>query len=1104
MGGQNQERDSNTTPKRAGKPYPPAKKKKQHKTPNPAEQVKPDFPIAGIGASAGGLEAFSMLLENLPNNTGMAFVFVQHLAPGHTSMLTELLARKTSMPVSEIRDGMVIQPNKIYVIPPALNLGIMHGRLHLLTPPEKGSPHLPIDYFFQSLAQDQGNRAIGVVLSGSASDGTLGLKAIKAQGGITFAQDEVSATYSSMPHSAIMAGHVDFVLPPKSIAAELARLAQQPYIRHVQIEEQVSKDSLDKIFLLLRKHTGHDFSGYKRSTIDRRIKRRMALHKIDDLDHYVHYLEKSPNEVKQLFQDILINVTAFFRDPETFEALKEYLFPKLMEKRPPEEPLRIWVPGCSTGEEAFSIAIVLTEFLADRPSNISVQIFASDIDETAIQKARIGIYSENDIAGILPERLQRFFIKTASGFQINKMIRDMCIFALQDVIKDPPFSHLDLVCCRNLLIYLGSTLQKKVLTIFHYSLKPSGYLMLGTSETIGSAVDLFALKDKKGKVYIKKSIPTPRFYELGPPISYETTTHVQPYRTEKMADKLHAEAEQLILNSYSPPGVIINEEMEILGFTGRVGPFIEPSSGTANLKLLKMVHPDLLIPLRAAVSEAIKNKTSIKRERMKFHHNDKMQYLNIIVTPLTAASEIRTYLVLFEAALAAEKLFEASAKEPTGPGFQDTELRITELEHELQTTREQMQFIINEQVTVNEELQTANEENQSSNEELQSTNEELESAKEELQSTNEELATVNEEMETRNTELEQVNDDLTNLLNSVHLPIVMLNEKLCIRHFTPMARQLLNLIDTDIGRPLRHIKANIDIPNLDGIVTDVIDSVTGKSMETKDNEGHWYSLQIRPYKTSNNRIAGAVLIFIDITDIKSDPQQARRLAAIVRDSNDAITLSDGDGRILAWNHGAHRMYGYTEAEALNMNILNFTSVEFYNEIKTLLDELKKGGDHISIETKRTSKDGRLLDVWLTFSVLRDGTGNVSAIATTERDITDMKRRLEQANRLAAVVHDSSDAIILWDMDGKVRAWNPRAQQLYGYHEDEAIGMSFDKLVPKEHLSEYHTLLERLKRGEHLAPFCTWRNCKDGRTLEILLTLSTLVDEQGRPTAFVTT
>ena len=961
----------------------------------PPDAAELTFPVVGVGASAGGLDAFTKLLKSLPIDTGMAFVLVQHLDPKHVSLLPELLARATAMPVTEIGDGMRVTPNHVYVMPPNYSLALLHGVLHLMPRPDEYGKHLPIDDFLRSLAEDRQSNAIGVILSGTASDGTLGMKAIKAESGITFAQSEDSAEYDGMPHSAIAAGHVDFVLTPEEIGKELVRIARHPYLRPEETGprgELVSEggDNLNKIFVLLRSRTGNDFTYYKHSTIRRRIKRRMVLHQLEKMEDYVKYLQKQPGELDALFQDILINVTSFFRDPETFEALQQEVFPILMEKRSVERPLRIWVPGCSTGEEVYSVAIALLEFLGDRASNLHIQIFASDIDDKAIDKARQGIYPESVRDNIAPGRLQRFFIKTSSGYQISKAIRDVCVFAVQNVIKDPPFSRLDLICCRNLMIYLGAVLQKKVLHTFHYALLPGRFLMLGTSETIGTFADLFATVDKKSKIYTKKSVAALAGYDfttLPHAATLPAADQTSPARAPSALDLQH-EAERLILTAYGPPGVIINQEMQILHFRGQTGPYIEPSPGSASLNLFKMARQDLALELRAVVHLAIKERNKARKECVRIRDDGSYRIVNLQVLPLSAEESVEPhYLVLFESGNEAPAAAHPDAEAPD-----TTDLRVQTLERELLTNREYMQSIIEEQEATNEELQSANEEIQSANEELQSTNEELETAKEELQSTNEELATINEEHENRNQELMNSNNDLANLLASVELAIVILSDDLHIRRFTPTAKSLLNLIDADIGRPIGNIRPNVSISDLEQRVREVIDTMSTQSIEVQDRDGRCYTLSIRPYKTLDNRIEGVVISFINIDSTKEAEklrqilQQERRLAAVVRDSNDAVTVQDFGGRILAWNRRAQEMYGYTEEEALALNATALIPEQAQEETRSLIERLKRGENVTPCETWRRTRDGREIKIWLTTSVLLGESGNPATIATTEKEI----------------------------------------------------------------------------------------------------------------------
>jgi two-component system CheB/CheR fusion protein len=615
------------------------------------------FPIVGIGASAGGLEAFTQLLKALPTDTGMGFVVVQHLAPKHESVLTEILSRATKMHVTEVRDGMLVEPDHLYVIPPDTNMAILHGRLNLMPRIKVEGQHMPIDYFMRALAQDQGVSAIGVILSGTASDGAQGLAAIKGEGGITFAQDPQSAKYDGMPRSAIAAGVVDFILPPEGIAQELAEISRHPYVAPRVVKPppaQLPEDALYKIFIMLRSAFGVDFTYYKHTTIRRRIMRRMVLHKIEGLDKYIKFLQSNPAELNALYQDVLITVTNFFRDAEEFEALKKQTFPNIIKNRAPDAPIRVWVPGCSTGEEAYSIAISWVEFLTEAATSTPIQIFATDVNDKAIERARVGVYPESIATDVSPERLRRFFVKVDGGYQINKSVRDMCIFARQDVTKDPPFSKMDLISCRNVLIYLGPVLQKRVIPLFHYALSASGFLLLGTSETIGAFSDLFTLIDKKHKIYAKKPTAT------RPTVDFVTRDYGaekgdtgrgigKPSEVEYGGFDIRRETDRIILNKYSPAGITINENLEILQFRGHTGPYLEPVPGVASLNLLKMVREDLAHDVRAAIQEAKKKGASVRKEGLRFRRNGEIRLVNLDVMLITPPlSKDRFFLLLFE------------------------------------------------------------------------------------------------------------------------------------------------------------------------------------------------------------------------------------------------------------------------------------------------------------------------------------------------------------------------------------------------------------------------------------------------------------------------
>lgn len=850
----------------------------------PVKRTRP-FIIVGVGASAGGYEAFSQLLEKLSPETGMAFVLVQHLDPTHESKLSELLSRATRMKLAEIGNETLVEPNHVYVIPPDRTLTISQGVLQLQQRRRPNGPNLPVDMFFESLAHDQGNRAVGVILSGNGVDGTQGLKQIKAEGGITFVQDEKTAKFHGMPGNALRSGCVDLVLPPAAIARELERISRySPFRRIKPPRAEAAIPGMDtelaKIFALLRALTGVDFSHYKLTTLRRRITRRMVLKKVENLNAYLKHLQQNPGEVDLLFNDILINVTGFFRDSQAFAALKKKVFPKITKQRISGSPIRLWVPGCSTGEEVYSLAICLHEFLGRKASAKAMQIFGTDISDTMVNRARLGIYPESIAPQVSPERLRRYFTKSDGGYQISKFIRDVCIFAKQNVAEDPPFSNLDLISCRNLLIYLGPALQKKVMPIFHYSLRPGGYLMLGSSETIGSFANLFTLVDKKNKIYSKldrQSRPQMEFSpapaaEIGEPKPAKAREDFSRFDLQRRAD-------EILLSQYSPGGVVVNSRMEVLHFRGKTGYYLEPAPGVATLNLLKMVREELAVDIRTAFAQCNRTNLPVRKGPTRIKYNGHHREVTLEIVPFTSApSSERFFLVLFHDALGAME-DDKGPKSRVTAVHQQAQREIRRLREEIGQTKESLQSIIEEQEATNEELKSANEEIQSSNEELQSTNEELETAKEELQSTNEELTTLNEELQNRNVELSQVNNDLNNLIGSFNMPMLMLGNDLTVRRFTPLAEKVFNLIPSDVGRRISDINPNFSLPNLDRIVLDVIETLNMREIDVQDREGRWFSMRVRPYRTTENKIDGAVLVLVDIGEIRQALDELTEIAA---------------------------------------------------------------------------------------------------------------------------------------------------------------------------------------------------------------------------------
>jgi two-component system, chemotaxis family, CheB/CheR fusion protein len=910
------------------------------------------FPIVGIGASAGGFEAMTQLLKRLPRSTGMAFVLVQHLDPTHESQLTSLLSRLTEMKVSEATNKLLLEPDHLYILPPNKGISISRRRLRLKPRTEESQSTLPIDYFLISLAREQGEAAIGVILSGNGSDGTLGLQAIKAAGGIAFAQEKTSAKFSGMPGSAIAARCVDFVLPPDKIARELTRIAGHSYVAPGRSVNEVSavkteQEAFDDILVTLRYCTGVDFTHYKRPTLERRIERRMVLHRFDNLKDYAGYVHGHTAEVTDLYNDILIHVTEFFRDPAVFTALKQRIFPCLLKVEPTNEPIRIWIPGCSTGEEVYSIAITLLESLAERP-NRPIQIFGTDINEQALEKARAGRYAGGIQGAVSAERLRRFFTRHDGGWRINKSIRELCIFARQNVVTDPPFSNLDFISCRNLLIYLGLPLQRKIMPVFHYALKPTGLLMLGGSETIGNFAELFGVMDKNASVYFKKTTsarPAIIFSPYQRPGPEAKNNAAPPGEPAVELAEIQKQADRIQLSQFSPAGVIINREMEVLQFRGRTGTFLEHAHGEANLNLLKMARDGLAADLRATVSKAMKQNVRVREEGARVKQDGGFLEVIIEVVPFqTAPSREWFYLVVLNAS--PHPVLEQHVKRPRGKAsrLRRTDLELDHLREQLADKRESLQAIIEEQEATNEELRSANEEITSSNEELQSTNEELETAREELQSTNEELTTLNEELEIRNTEMTHVNDDLHNILASIHIPMLILGRDLRIRRFTAAAEKLFSLIRSDVGRPITDIVMKVEMPDLPAVVTEVIDTLAAKDLETRDRGGRFWSVRIRPYKTSDNKIDGAIIVLMDIDALKRSLKQsdeARVFAeAIVNTVREPLVVLGKDLVIQSVNNSFLRTFRVNPDKTLGERIYNLGNGQWnIPRLRELLEEI---------------------------------------------------------------------------------------------------------------------------------------------------------------------
>jgi two-component system, chemotaxis family, CheB/CheR fusion protein len=981
--------------------------------PDPAQAQQPrksaaaDFPIVGIGASAGGLAAFEAFFSGMPADAdpGMAFVLVQHLAPDHKSILTDLVRRYTRMQVFEVEDGMEVQPNCAYIIPPGRDMAFLNGALQLMEPEEPRGRRLPIDFFFRSLAHDQRERAIGVVLSGTGSDGTLGVRAIKGEGGMIMVQNPESTEYDGMPRSAIGTGLVDYELPPAEMPAQLIAYMNHAFGKPPRPASPAPKteNALKRIFILLRAQTGHDFSQYKPSTIQRRIERRMAMHQIESMEGYVRFIQQAPQEVDALFRDMLIGVTSFFRDSEAFKALEEQVIPRLIAARPADAAIRIWVPGCATGEEAYSLAILLAEHQEALKESFKVLIFATDIDSHAIATARAGIYPASIAADLTPERLARFFSPEPgdSAFRIHKGIRDMLVFSEQNVIKDPPFSKLDLISCRNLLIYMGGELQKKLIPLFHYALNPGGFLFLGTSETVGEFQDLFSTLDRKLKLYQRKDdligVLRPGPGQFLPPMTARETE--SPRNSEKATHpgkpSLRELTEQSLLQEIVQAAALVNAQGDILYLHGRTGLYLEPAPGESGPNnILKMaregLHRDLVIALGKAAGAGV----TVRCPGLRVKTNGDVTTVNLIVRPVAAAPEPSLYLVILEQArepVISDALSATSrqdGKAPSETDSEDVDTRIAALKQELRDKEEYLQTTNEELETSNEELKSSNEEMQSINEELQSTNEELETSKEELQSVNEELATVNSELQTKVADLSRANNDMNNLLAGTGIATVFVDHQLRILRFTPAATKIINLIQSDIGRPVGHIVSNL--PGYDKLSQDtqaVLDTLVPREADVRSAGGRWYNMRIQPYRTMDNVIEGAVLTFVDVTE-------ERMLHDALRINEERLWVALGAASICVFNQDVELRYtwiqnsnfGFTAEQIIgktDADLLPEQDAATLTAIKQKVLESGKGAR----QNIRITISGKTVGYDLMIEPLHDAAGVVIGITCALLDVT---------------------------------------------------------------------------------------------------------------------
>jgi two-component system, chemotaxis family, CheB/CheR fusion protein len=980
----------------------PARRPADEPARRPADEP---VPVVGIGASAGGLAAFQAFFSGMPADAdpGMAFVLVQHLAPDRKSALVDLLQRYTTMAVFEVEDGVVVRPNCVYVIPPGRDLAYADGALRLAMPQEPRGRRLPIDTFFRSLALDLGDRSIGIVLSGTGKDGTLGIRAIADAGGLAIAQSPDTAEYDAMPRSAIEKASIDEIMAPSEMPRRLIA-----HISRTSTEDPLADPAgeavVRQILALVYAETGHDFAGYKRSTIIRRIDRRMASMHEDDANRYVDYMRQTPDEAAALCQDFLIGVTSFFRDPEALSVLQELAVARIVARHGPGGAIRVWVPGCSTGEEAYSIAILFHEEMATQKRFSAVQVFATDIDSRAVKQARAGTYPSGIAAAVTPERLARFFVEEPgrSQYRVHRNIRDMVLFSEQDVVRDPPFSRLDLLSCRNLLIYMSAGLQASILSRFHKSLIPAGFLFLGTSETIGRNIHLFAAVDGAAKLFERREATAGLPGRAGAGASWPSPRSGFGSKSQGTVapgadDALQRLTERALLEGSPRAAVLVTARGEILYVHGRTGRYLEPAVGKANFNVLAMARQGLRRELATAIRLVVAHDEPVIRGgvRVKGVGNDDSILVNLEVRrvdPEPSRDQPLYLVVLEEAAHAISPGPAEPAVAAAADVGADPDRRVVALERELKTSEDQARSAVDQLETSNEELGSFNEELESLNEELQSTNEELETSTEELQSTNAELTSINAELQATVADLTRANSDINNLVSGTSVATIFLDLALRIRRYTPGATSVLNLIPTDAGRPLGHVVSNlVGYARLEEDARAVLDDLVPVEVEVQNRAGAWYLMVIRPYRTLDNVVDGVVFTFTDTTEMKKTQaiaqgaEDARRLAAVVHDARDAITVQGLDGRILAWNRAATRLFGWSEDEALAMNARDLLAAENREAALARIIELGHGDVLAPVELEWIAKGGRIVAVWLVATALLDAAGKMYAVSTTVRE-----------------------------------------------------------------------------------------------------------------------
>lgn len=1066
------------------------------------------FFLVGIGTSAGGLEALEKFFSNVPPNSNMAFVVIQHLSPDYKSHMVELLSKYTPLPVHEAQDGMTVKPDNIYLIPRRKNMTVFKGQLYLVDYDRSHGLNLPIDIFFESLAEDQGEKAVGIILSGTGSDGTRGIRAIKEKGGMVLAQDE-SARFDGMPRSAISTRLVDTIAAPEDMPVSLLNYIQHPCLAiDPTSQPPIAEDevTLGKLFAILRNQTEIDFSSYKPNTILRRIARRMSINQIDELADYVNYLQHSPSECQILFKEFLIGVTRFFRDPEAFSVIKQQVLPQLIHGRMRHDQIRIWVPGCSTGEEAYSLAILFQEYMEQSSNFVDVKIFATDIDRKALDYASQGSYPESVTADISSERLQNYFIKKGDTYQVLRHIRGSVVFAYQNLIKDPPFSKMDLISCRNLLIYLQPTLQQKVLDTFQFALKPGGFLFLGSSETVGSAMSNLSIFNNRWKIfqYEGNNAISMQSRRTPVPMAEKANVSVQDYRHPKTVEDWRGADTVLrgVVEHLLPPCVVVDENHLVVHAFGDIQPYLQAPTGyRVSLDLLKMVRDELALPLNTALHRTLQDQQPVYYRNIKIVEDDLVKQVNLATQPFWERNH-RQLLILVS--------FELAQTTPTaneeGEEFnlnKTANLRIENLEQELQYTRENLQATI-------EELETANEELQATNEELLAANEELQSTNEELQSVNEELTTVNTEYQLKIRELTNLNNDINNLFSSTSIATVFLDANLCIRKFTTAAQKDFNLLEQDIGRPIKHISHNLINLDIVRLAEQVMETVTPFEQETQNLVGEWHIIKIHPYVTHANLVDGVIITQVEISQRKQAEETLRdreaQLHRMFQDAAIGINRLNLDGKFLETNPAFQEMVGYSAQELQKLSYADLTHPDDRPAGAQAFRELLAGSKNAFTQEKRyIHKNGETVWVKTTVSLIRDDDQNPLFVVKMVEDTSEQKFAEQKSQMFESAVFASGDAVVITNPnlpDNPIVYINPAFEQLTGYKASQIIGHNCRFLQQKDkNQPALQELREAIKKGQRCQ--VVLRNYrKDGSLFYNHLTIFPVHNETGELVHFV--